>query len=281
MKQESSNLMSSWIVRILLIGWAIVVLYPMVWALFASLKDNKQFYQGMPWDLPLLPLAWINFQYVWIEYKFSSFFLNSALVTVGSMVISVLLSATTAYVIARFKFKGSTFLYFLYISAMMVPVILSLIPLFFLLDELGLYDTRLGLVFVYTAYGVPFGVFVLVAFFKTLPKEMEEQASIDGASLYGTFFKIMLPLAKPGLVTVAIMNMLVIWNEYILATVLVSSPIKYTLPVGIAVMQAEMQYRTEWGPLFAGLMISMIPVILAYAFFQKQITSGMTAGAVK
>jgi N-acetylglucosamine transport system permease protein len=128
---------------------------------------------------------------------------------------------------------------------------------------------------------ISFGVFVLTGFFRTLPKELDESASIDGASDYGVFFRIMLPLARPGLISVGIMNVLSIWNEYVMGTVLVNDPSKYTLPIGIAVMQAEMQYRTEWGPLFAGLLLSIIPVLIIYFIFQRQITSGMIAGAVK
>ncbi|MCU6710587.1 carbohydrate ABC transporter permease [Paenibacillus sp. J5C_2022] len=274
---------ATWIVRLLVLLWSVAVVYPLVWTLFSSLKDNKQFYQNKPWALPEIPLQWSNFSYVWTEYHFGGYFLNSIIVTAASTVLALVLSAMTAYVIARFPFKGSNVLYFVYISAMMIPLILSLIPLFFLLDSMGLTNNLLGLILVYAATSLPFGIFVLTAFYKSLPKEMEEAASIDGSSHAGTFFRIMLPLSKPGLITVTIMNILVIWNEYILATVIMNDPTEriYTLPVGIAVMQGEMQYRTEWGPLFAGLMISMIPVIILYSLFQRQISSGITAGAVK
>lgn len=164
---------------------------------------------------------------------------------------------------------------------MMIPIILGLIPLFFLLSDLGLDNTLFGLILVYSAINLPFGVFVLVGFFRSMPKELDEAASIDGSSHYGVFFRIMLPLAKPGLISVGIMNVLNIWNEYVLGTVIVNDPSQYTLPVGIAVMLEEMQYRTEWGPLFAGLLISIIPVLIIYIFYQRHITSGMMAGAVK
>jgi N-acetylglucosamine transport system permease protein len=279
-KQES---FVTWIVRLLLLIWTVAVVYPLVWTLLSSLKDNKQFYGNKPWALPDIPPVWSNFSYVWTEYKFGGYFLNSVAVTFTATALAVLLSAMTAYVIARYPFKGSSLLYFIYVSAMMIPLILGLIPLFFLLDSIGLTNNLLGLILVYGAGALPFGIFVLVAFYKSLPKEMEEAAAIDGSSEAGIFFRIMLPLSKPGLITVAIMNILTIWNEYILGTVIMNDPLKkiYTLPVGIAVMQGEMQYRTEWGPLFAGLVISMIPVIILYSLFQRQITGGITAGAVK
>jgi N-acetylglucosamine transport system permease protein len=164
---------------------------------------------------------------------------------------------------------------------MMIPMILGLVPLFFLLNDLGLINKLTGLVIVYTAWALPFSIFVLVSFFKTLPKELEEAAYIDGAGYYRTFFDVMLPLARSGIISIGIMNGLNIWNEYLMGTVFVNDPAKYTVPVGIAVMQAEMQYRTEWGPLFAGLMLSMIPVMIVYVLFQRHIVAGVTAGAVK
>ncbi len=207
--------------------------------------------------------------------------MNSLLVTTVSTVLALLLASTTSYIIARFPFRGSLALYNLYLASMMIPLILGLIPLFFLLSDLGLDNSLFGLSLVYTAINLPFGIFVLVGFFKSLPKELDEAASIDGSSHYGVFFRIMLPLAKPGIISVGMMNVLNIWNEYIIGTVLVNDPGKYTIPVGIAVMQAEMQYRTEWGALFAGLLLSIVPVLILYTIFQRQITSGMMAGAVK
>lgn len=234
-----------------------------------------------PWALPEFPLLWSNFSYVWETYGFGSYFMNSAIVTFASTLLALILSATSSYILARFAFKGSGALYNLYLAAMMIPMILGLIPLFFLLNDLHLINTLFGLIIVYSASALPFGIFVMVGFFKTLPKELEESAAIDGAGYTRTFFSVMLPLAKSGLISVGIMNALNIWNEYIMGTVFINDPKMYTLPVGIAVMQAEMQYRTEWGPLFAGLLLSMIPVIILYIVFQRQIAEGVTAGAVK
>lgn len=268
-------------IQSILLLWTACVLYPLLWTVLGALKDNAQFLQGKPWDVPRFPLLWSNFSYVWDKYHIGGYFINSLLVTVGSTILAALLSATTAYILARYPFKGSGLLYTLYMASMMIPMILGLIPLFFLLNDLHMINSLIGLGLVYGIGALPFGVFVLVGFFKSLPKEMEEAAAIDGASLYRTFFQIMLPLARPGLISVSIMNVLNIWNEYIMGTVFLNDPSKYTLPVGIAVMQSEMQYRTEWGPLFAALLISMVPVLLFYVLFQKQIAGGITAGAVK
>ncbi|CAH1192873.1 Diacetylchitobiose uptake system permease protein NgcG [Paenibacillus allorhizoplanae] len=264
-----------------LIVWSICVLYPLIWTVLSALKNNQQFFLGKPWDLPKLPLLWSNFTFVWEKYNFAHNFMNSLVVTIVSTAAGVLLSATTAYVIARFSFRGNGLLYYSYLAYMMIPTFLGIIPLFFLLSDLHLTNHLLGLIFVYTVTAVPFAVFVLVSFFKSLPYELEEAAAMDGASHYGIFFRIMLPLAKPGLMSVAIITVLNIWNEYVFALILMNDPTKYTIPVAIAVMQGEMQYRTEWGPLFAALILSMGPTIVFFILFQKQITGGITAGALK
>jgi len=261
--------------------WSVSVLYPLLWTLLDALKDNEQFFFHLPWALPETPLLWSNFSYVWNKYNFDRYFLNSLIVTGGSTLLGLLLSASTAYVLARYKFKGSGALYLIYISSMMVPFILALIPLFFLMNSFHLVNTEIGLIFVYASSVLAFGIFVLVGFFRSLPKELEEASIIDGASYYGTFFRVMLPLSQPGLVTVAIVNVLNIWNEYIVGTILLNDPKHYTLPVEIGVMQAEMQYRTEWGPLFAALMFTIVPVLVVYIAFQRKIASGITAGAIK
>lgn len=279
--KRRSNPIIRALIYLIIAGWTVCVIYPLIWTFMGSLKTNQQFLLKSPWSLPEWPLQWGNFASVWTNYHLGDYFLNSLIVTVVSTILSLLLAATTSYIIARFPFQGSTALYNLYLASMMIPIILGLIPLFFLLSDLGLDNTLFGLILVYSAINLPFGVFVLVGFFRSMPKELDEAASIDGSSHYGVFFRIMLPLAKPGLISVGIMNVLNIWNEYVLGTVIVNDPSQYTLPVGIAVMLEEMQYRTEWGPLFAGLLISIIPVLIIYIFYQRHITSGMMAGAVK
>ncbi|AIQ34887.1 sugar ABC transporter permease [Paenibacillus sp. FSL R5-0345] len=270
-------------VRFFLILWSLVVLYPVLWTFLTSLKDNQQVMLGKPWDFPSI-FRFENYTNVWSRANFGDYFLNSIIVTVASTLLSLIMAATTAYILARFTFKSRGLFYFVYVASMMIPTTLGLIPLFFLLGDMNLSNSLVGLTLVYSVGTIgilPFGIFFLVGFYKTLPRELEEAATIDGSSLYGVFFKIMLPLSKPGLITVGIMNALTVWNEYIMATVLINDPAKYTIPVGIAIMQGEMQYRTEWGPLFAGLSISMIPVIVMYVLYQRQITGGLTAGALK
>lgn len=274
---------SKTVVRVLLLLWTVIVLYPVIWTFLTSLKNNQQVMLGKPWDFPSV-LHFENYANVWSRAHFGSYFMNSILVTAGSTILSLALASTTAYILARYPFKGRGFLYFIYVASMMIPTTLGLIPLFFLLSDFHLSNSLFGLTLVYSVGTIgilPLGIFFLVGFYKTLPKELEEAATIDGCSFSMIFLRIMLPLSSPGLVTVGIMNALTVWNEYIMATVLINDPVKYTIPVGIAVMQGEMQYRTEWGPLFAGLSISMVPVIVMYIIYQRQITGGLTAGALK
>lgn len=275
------NPIGKMLVWIILIIWSVAVLYPLLWTLLDALKNNEQFFLNAPWALPKFPLLWSNFSYVWSKYNFGTYFMNSIIVTVGSTLLGMILAAMTAYILARYDFKGNKILLTIYISSMMIPFALALIPLFFLLNDLHLINTWLGLILVYAALNLPFGIFLLVGFYKSLPKEIEEAAIIDGTSHYGTFFRVMLPLSQPGLITVMITNMLNNWNEYFLGVVLTNEPTKYTLPIGLAVMQAEMQYRVEWGPLFAGLLITTLPTLIVYMIYQRQIASGITAGAVK
>lgn len=276
---QQGTIFSRSFVRLLLACWGICVLYPMIWTFYTSFKDNKQLYASA-WALPK---QWLVENYVnaWVKSEISANFANSLFVTILATFLSLLLAATTSYVIARYVFKGRVLLYFLYVSAMMIPGILGLIPLFFLMMNLNLLNSLMGISIIYAVTNIPFGVFILTTFYKALPKELEEAAAIDGCGYYRTFFKVMLPLSRSGLITVGIMNVLAFWNEYFMGLVFLQDKNKYTLPVGIAYLAQEAAYRTDWGALFAGLVISMVPLIIIYAIFQKRITEGLTAGAIK
>lgn len=267
------------IVRVILLAWGICVLFPMVWTVYTSFKTNKEFFAGA-WSLPK-NWNFENYVTAWNESHVASYVWNSVFVAIIASIISLLLASMTSYVIARFEFKGRKFLFWIYVSSMMIPTVLGMIPLFFMLNSLGLLNSLVGLGIIYAAGSIPFGVFILTGFFQTLPKELDESAAIDGCGYFRTFFQIMLPLSKAGLITVGIMNMLNFWNEYFLALVFVQQQDKYTLPVGIAYMVQAAEYKSNWGSVFAALVISMIPIVIIYAIFQKRITEGMTAGAVK
>jgi len=197
------------------------------------------------------------------------------------LVLILMLSSMVAYVLARYQFRGNRFIYVLFISAMMIPGFLAVVPLWFLIRSLGLLNTWPGLILVYLGFSMPFTIFFLHAFFKTLPIELEEAAIIDGCSLFGVFWRVMLPLSKSGLLTVGIFNFLGIWNEFFWALILIYDDNLKTLPLGMSNLLIQSFYQTDWGAMFAGFVIMLIPTFIVYAIFQNQLTQGITIGALK
>jgi N-acetylglucosamine transport system permease protein len=259
--------------------YSIIVVYPMVWLLSASLKTSRELFVS-PWKLPEVP-QWDNFARVWSKVGIGQCFANSVFVTAVSMFLILLIGSMAAYALARFVFKGRDLMHSVFMSGMMFPVFLGIVPLFLLLRNLGMWNNYFGLIASYVAFSLPFTVFILTGFFKSLPHELSEAGMIDGCSHFSVFWRIMLPIAKPGLIAAGIFNFFGIWNEYPLALVIISSDKLRTLPLGIAALVMQQQYETDWGALFAGLVIVMLPTLIVYLFFQRQITEGLTAGAIK
>ncbi len=233
-----------------------------------------------PWSLPK-SLNWINYANAWNQANIGADFLHSLIVTIGTLAILIPIGAMAAYVLARYAFPGSKLLFGVFMGGMMFPNFLVVVPLFVLLNSLGMQDTLHGLIIVYVAYSLSFTIFVLSGFFQSLPGELAEAAMLDGCGHSATFFKIMLPLARPGMIVVAIFNAIGLWNEYALALVLIPSKANQTLPIGIANLTTSQQYQSDWGALFAGLVIVMLPVLIVYWFFRDKIHETMLAGAVK
>lgn len=263
----------------ILIAYAGVVILPMIWLLYTSLKTNQEIFAGA-WSLPQAA-HWENYVYAWVRAGIGRYFLNSVFVTVVSVALILLVSAMAAYALTRFPFRGNRMIFYAFLGGLMIPTQLALVPLFFLINSMRLLDTYAGLILVYVAFSLPFTVFVLSAFFRTLPHELAEAALIDGCTHMQAFWRVMMPLAKPGLVTAAIFNFLGIWNEYLFALVLISSEKLRTLPLGLANLLIVSHYESDWGALFAGLVMVMIPTLLAYSLLQGQLTKGITVGALK
>lgn len=262
-----------------LILFAITILVPLLWVLATSLKTSPEIFSS-PWALPRTP-QWQNYAKAWSEAGIGQNFVNSLIVTIGTLIILLPAGAMAAYVLARYPFWGSKAILGTFLGGMMFPTFLVIVPLFFMLKNIGLLDTKTGLILVYVAYSLSFTVFVLYGFFQALPGELADAAMIDGASHAGTFWRVMLPLAKPGIVVVGIFNAIGLWNEYGLALVLVSSPQNRTLPLGIADLAMTQHYQSDWGALFAGLVIVMLPVLFVYWIFRDKIHETMLAGAIK
>ncbi|WP_374214404.1 carbohydrate ABC transporter permease [Streptomyces sp. Je 1-79] len=263
----------------ILIVWAIMVVMPLLWAVMTSFKTDRAIFTS-PWALPD-KLHFENWSRAWTEAHMSDYFLNTVLVVGGSLIGTLLFGSMAAYVLARFDFPGNRFIYFLFIGGMSFPIILALVPLFYVLQNMALLNTLHGLILVYIAYSLPFTVFFLTAFFRTLPTSVAEAAFMDGASHTRTFFQVMLPMAKPGLISVGIFNFLGQWNQYLLPTVLNTEQDQKVLSQGLVQLAVSQGYKGDWSGLFAGLVMAMLPVLVAYIVFQRQVVAGLTAGAVK
>jgi N-acetylglucosamine transport system permease protein len=226
-------------------------------------------------------LQWNNFSRAWTQAHIGRYFFNTLIVLAGSLTGTLLISSMAAYVLARFQFPGRQFLYYLFMAGLMFPVFLALVPLFFLVNDLHMIGTFQGLILVYIAYSLPFTVFFLTGFFKTLPSEVGEAAIVDGASQYRIFFDVMLPMAKPGLIAMGIFNFLGQWNQFLLPLVLMPNENHYLLSQGLAFLAIQQGYHNDYSALFAAMTITMIPTLVVYVLFQRRLESGLTAGALK
>ena len=255
------------------------IMLPLLWVLVSSLKSGNQILAS-PWALPK-HMHWVNYSNAWQQAGIGQAFFNSLEVTIATLIVLLPASAMAAYVLARYPFPGSKVLFGTFLGGMMFPNFLVIIPLFFLMKNLGLVDTKAGLTIVYVAYSLSFTIFVLTGFFQTLPGELAEAAMIDGCGHTRTFWRVMLPLARPGILVVAVFNAIGLWNEYSLALVLLSKQENQTLPLGLANLTMTQQYQSDWGALFAGLVIVMLPILAVYWVFRNRIHETMLAGAVK
>ena len=262
--------------HVVLIGWSVMVLVPFAWALLSSVKTSGEIF-GSPWSLPESP-QWSNFAQAW-DKGVGQYLLNSVIVVTGGVVLTMLLGSMAAYVLARYRFPGNRPLYYLFAAGMMFPVFLAIVPLFFVVRNLGMLSTYQGLILVYVAYSLPFTVFFMHAFFRTLPTAVAEAAFIDGCSHTGVFFRVMLPMAKPGLLSIGIFNVIGQFNQFVLPSFL--SPERPVLAQGIATLLASQRYEGDWGALFAALTIAMVPVVVAYLLFYRQVQTGLTSATLK
>jgi arabinogalactan oligomer/maltooligosaccharide transport system permease protein len=204
---------------------------------------------------------------------------NSLIVAVATTIVGVILSCTAAYALSRFRFPGRKAGLTTFLVVQMFPATLLLLPLYVILDKLGLLNSLVGLVLVYSTTAIPFCVWTLKGYFDTLPRELEEAARIDGASTWMIFRKIILPLARPGIAVTALFSFMTAWNEFIMASTFMTDESKYTLPV--LIQSSVGQFSADWGLFAAGAVVTSIPVMVAFYVLQKYLVGGLTAGAVK
>lgn len=273
------KVVSQILVRIPLILWAFIVIFPLIWMFMGAFKSNAEIFTS-PWSMPT-DFSFTNFERAWSDYNIGRAFLNSFFVTVLGSFLTLILSIPTAYALERVRSKFGEVLVNVYLASMMIPSVLGWIPLFFLLMKFNLLDNLWALSLVYAISHVPFTIFILVGFIGNIPKELEEAAVVDGMSPYGILFKIVTPLIKSGIMTVTILNAISYWNEFFMALILLQTESKNTLGVAMNLLKIDAQYDSAWGVLFAGLCIAVIPVIVFYSIFQRHIVKGMTEGAIK
>lgn len=275
------------IIYIALIVMTISIIIPVAWVFMASFKRNAEFIgKGTnPWALPE-QLQWQNYVTAFVDAEMGKFFLNSVIVTALSLVILLVIALPAAYALSRFDFKGKKILNIAFMAGLFVNINYIVVPIFLMLSGanrmLGVeffLDNRLILSIIYASSSLSFSIYLLSGYFKTLPKGYEEAAYIDGCGYFKTMVKIMIPMARPSIITVILFQFLSFWNEYIIAFTLMDE--NSTLAVGLKNLMAVERTATNYGIMYAGLVIVMIPVLILYVCVQKQLTKGMTLGGLK
>lgn len=260
---------------------ALVVVYslaPYVWTIFTSLKTDRELYQFPVTYLPQDPTV-INYVHVFTRNPFGRFLLNSAIVAISSTLLCLFIASLASYAFARLRFRGNRPLLIGLLVVAMVPLITVIVPLFILIRGLGLLNTYPGLMGPYVAWSLPVAIFILTAFFREIPEELEEAALIDGCSRVGTLWRIIAPLAAPGLATAGIIVFVNTWNEFLVALTLTSSTEMRTITVGIALFRGEFSF--PWGVISAAVLLATVPIVTLIMLGQRLVIRGLTAGAVK
>lgn len=277
-------------VYVALITLAISIIIPVGWVFMASIKQASEFY-GSPWVMP--ETVYIqNFIDAFVDANMGQYFMNSVIVTAIAMAILLVVALPAAYVLARFDFKGAGFIKTFIRAGLFVNISFIVVPIFLMLlgwdsavrDLIGssfFVNNRFMLALIYAATALPFTIFLLSSYFETLPSDFEEAAYIDGAGYFKTMITVMIPMARPSIITVILFQFLAFWNEYILALTLLPNNQYKTLPVGLINLMAAERAAANYGRLYAGMVIVMLPTLILYILVQKRLTQGMTAGGVK
>lgn len=263
---------------IILISVAIFALFPLIWTFLTSLKVESDIVTSTMQYLPQR-ITFDNYVALWERSGFPQLVTNSIVVTTFTLLICMSIGSLAAYSLSRFQFAFRNQLLLLYLVVRMFPAVLLIIPLFIILRNLGLLDSRFGLALAYTAFLLPICVWMMKGFFDAIPVDLEESARIDGCTRLGALIKIVLPLVRSGLVATAVFIGIASWNEFLFALMLTTSQGSRTWPVGLQLMVGE--FQLPWGTLSAGGMISIVPIIIFFSIVQRSLIRGITAGAIK
>ena len=269
---------------------AVLILVPVLWVVMASVKETVEHY-GNPWALPT-HLHWQNFVDAWKKADMGAYMGHSVLVTGLALVILLVVALPASYCLARFNFVGQKFLNTCFMAGLFINVNYIVVPIYLMLADgdkwlknvLGsgfLLNNHVVVAVVYAATALPFTIYLLSSYFATLPHDFEEAAYIDGAGYWRTMLQVIFPMAKPSIITVILFNFLSFWNEYIIVKTLVVEKDLWTLPAGLLNLMQAQQSAAEYGPMYAGLVLVMLPVLILYICVQKNLTKGMTVGGLK
>jgi raffinose/stachyose/melibiose transport system permease protein len=258
----------------ILIIVSVLVLYPFIWTFFASLKTNPELYANT-WGPPLDP-QWSNYEVAWTSGRMGTCFVNSVIVTAAVVGILAIISPMAAYVLASYEFRGKKMVFYGLIAGMLVAPHVAIVPLYVLLQQLGVIDTYFALILTHVAWGLPYSTFIARAGFLGIPKSIEESARVDGLSTFQIYRKIMLPLAAPAVAVALILQAIFVWNDFLFPLIFLRSSDLFTLPLGLVVFRG--MYIIRYGPLSAGVIISSIPLIAFYVFLSDYVKKGISLG---
>lgn len=264
---------------LILAAWSLTILFPIVWDVYESLKTNREFFQSA-WALPEI-LNWSNYKSAWVKFELGHALINTLYYVGVCLVIGSFFTALNAYALTRLEFKGRKLIWSVIMLSLFLPGINALIPQYILMRDLHLTNSLTGLILLDVLGENVFFLMLLGGFMQSLPLELEESAKIDGASLFKTFTRIIMPLAMPGIITVAIFKFIGLYNTFLQPFIYLSDPNKYTIGVNIYQANMRMQYTNDWVTLFAGVAITMIPSIIMFIICQRWIIEGATMGSVK
>ena len=261
----------------ILILMTFIIAYPIFLMISSSFKSKLEIFTS-PLGLPE-KLSFENYQIVWEKVNFSDYIWNSIIVSSASVFIVIFVSSLAAFYLSRYSFKWNPIILFFFMIGLMLPMKLAIIPLYLIMRDFGLLDTHYSLIAVYVAGGIPFAVFLFYGFFKTLPKDLEQSARLDGCNDFQVYYKIVLPLMKPSIAIVGIVNLVNVWNDFFYPLIFIKTDELRTIPIGMLTLFGE--YDTEWNLLFSGLTISSLPLLVAFIFASRMFIDGLTSGAMK
>ncbi|WP_427891741.1 carbohydrate ABC transporter permease [Kribbella sp. GL6] len=275
----SRQRVTSGLTHVMLIFWSAVVIVPMAWTVLSSFKTSAEIFAS-PFTLPEHP-QWTNYVTAWATSQIGQFFVNTVITSAAGTIGILLCGSMVAYVVVRFDNVATRILHYAFLSGMVFPAYLAIVPLFFVMQAIGLLGSLSGLIVAYIAFSLAGTVFLLTSFFRAIPGELAEAAEVDGANEWRIFGSIMLPMVRGGLSAIGIFTFIGLWNQFLLPTVLLSDPKNHVLSQGLIAFTAQAGYSVDYGAMFAAMVITMAPILAVYLIFQRHIVASVNVGAVK